>query len=562
MRLRRGVLPLLAFTALVFGPGPDCHAQSASPAPSPAPALEARPDGAPQPSPEFNGGLTVAPAPVSGRSSTMLAEGEDWPAGTVGEQLDQDTTLVPFGKGALFVPALTNPLDEPPVTVLQDGQRVAEGTTGFRIVLNPGTYEVRVGSGAVQQRLRYQATIKEAHTTLIPVSWAGLSVHVVDEGYASIRSSYELIRVEDREYMGIGFGTDEQAGEPISTWVLRPGLYKIVRLGENYRARRDFATVRLVGGHHAHFLLVLNAVTGEFAGGGEVPVDELFRASEGFFGSLVLGGDVAFNSRQGATTSGLADGLYFSFRAFVDSRLTFLLFDNPLLLRLQVEEGQTKGPGIPWQKSNDRIAFDGLYIYRLKPQLGPYARLGADTTLLPGNRYVKPGETLDVEGRGPVVGPGSFQFSPYLGVTTIKEGVGMNWRVFKSLFAETNVRAGVGARHGIVRDGTYAVTRVDNTTNTTVFSRLNSANQVGVELTLLAVARLTRWVLLNLELDSLFPFDSISNTVLEIEGSVALKLTSYVSVNYVLRFLRNPTLLDSVDRFEQDVLLRFSLDIY
>ncbi len=138
----------------------------------------------------------------------------------------------------------------------------------------------------------------------------------------------------------------------------------------------------------------------------------------------------------------------------------------------------------------------------------------------------------------------------------------MNWRVFKSLFAETNVRAGVGARHGIVREGTFVEVPAMDDRDLPTFARLDSSNQVGVELTVLAVARLTRWVLLNLEVDSLFPFDSFDNTILEVEGSVALKLTSYMSVNYVLRFLRDPTLLESTNRLEQDVLLRFSLDIY
>ena len=501
-----------------------------------------------------------APAlsPMRARASTLLADGDDWPAGTVGRQLDRDTTLVPFGKGALFVPALTNPLDEPPVTVARAGQRVAEGTTGTRIILSPGTYEVRLGSGAVDQRLRYQASVEEGHTTIIPVSWGGLSVHVVDEAYGSLRTSYELIRVDDREYMGIGFGTDEQAGEPVSTWVLRPGLYKIVRLGDTYRARRDFATVRLVGGYHTHFLLVLNEETGEFAGGGEVPEDELFRPREGLSGSLVFGGDVSFNSRSGVP--GVNDGLYFAFRGFVDARAALELFDHPLALRLQVEEGQTKGPALPWQKSNDRVDLVGLYIYRLKRWIGPYVRLGAETNILPGSRSFEAPTAYNVVDAGGTYlrtdTNSAVDLSPSFGLTTIKEGLGINVRVFKSLFAETNVRTGVGARHRIARDLLEELAPSRPT-----FRQVESDNQIGVELTVLAVARLTRWVLVNLELDSLVPFDGLDNTVLEIEASVALKLTSYVSINYVIRYLRDRAIFEK-DPFEQDVLLRFSLELF
>jgi hypothetical protein len=58
----------------------------------------------------------------------------------------------------------------------------------------------------------------------------------------------------------------------------------------------------------------------------------------------------------------------------------------------------------------------------------------------------------------------------------------------------------------------------------------------------------------------LIPFDKAKSAVLELEGSVAVKLTSYVSINYRLRFLRDPALSEK-DVIEQDVLLRFSLEI-
>src|SRR5882724_9545636 len=70
-----------------------------------------------------------------------------WPSGTIQKQLDKDPTLVPFGKGAIFVPAMTNGLDEPTVAIQRSGQTIAEGTTGTRILVLPGTYEVLLGSG-------------------------------------------------------------------------------------------------------------------------------------------------------------------------------------------------------------------------------------------------------------------------------------------------------------------------------------------------------------------------------------------------------------------------------
>ncbi len=542
----------------------------------------------------LGGPVWAQPAEAPAKTETAS---DQWPAGSIEKQLDRDATMVPFGKGAIFVPSLTNPLDEPPVVAFKGGNRVAEGTTGKRIILSPGTYEVRVGSGASQQRLKFQATVRELHTTVLPVSWAGLTVHIVDEQYGSLRSSYELIRVEDREYMGIGFSTDEQAGEPISTWISRPGLYKIVKVGDNYRARRDFSTVRLIEGKHTHFLLVLNKDTGAFAGGGEVPEEDLFKPRDGLYGSLILGGDVSFNSRSNVV--GLSDGLSFALRGFIDGRFSIELLENPLILQLQVEQGQTKGPDAPWQKTNDRVDFDGLYVYRLAPWIGPYIRVGAETAVLPGAQNFDDAwrvEYRDEEGGLVRTETNATQvdLSPSLGLTTLKEGIGINLRVFKSIFAEVTLRTGFGARHRLtqdlfeaqdggldpLRDSPVAENPIcyqenwplmngvptrppmcpERLRDTLVYERIPSRNNYGVEATLLATARLTRWVLINLEVDTLVPPQDIEATVLEMEASVALKLTSYISVNYVLRYLRDRALSD-VDRIENDVLLRFSFDL-
>ncbi len=475
-----------------------------------------------------------------------LTRDRDWSAGTIAEQLDADPTMVPFGKGAVFVPAMTDPLDEPPVSVWQNDKRVADGTTGRRILLAPGVYEVRMGSGTEQQRFSAKTTVRELFTSVIPATWAGLAVHVVDDRLNSLRSSYELLRVEDREYLGIGFGSDEQAGEPVSTWILPPGLYKIVRVGETYRARRDFATVRLLPGHLTHFQLVLDPATAEFQGGGEVPREDLFLAQLGqLWTSLVLGGDLSFNSRQ--HVPGTVDGNTWAFRAFVDTQLSAEIFDSPLILRLQIEEGQTKSPGSPWQKTQDRADFDGLYVYRLLPWLGPYLRAGVETNLLNGFKPFDPppaGEpptvvrTLGKGGkeRHTFINPSRLRISSPLALTSIKEGAGLNVRVFKAVFGETTIRTGVGARHRLTRG---LLERDDDSTtdDVIVFRRIGSSQQVGVEATVLAVLRITRWVVANIEVDALVPFDDRDLVVLEIEGNIAIKLTQYLSVNYVLRYV-------------------------
>lgn len=504
----------------------------------------------------------LAARPAFADANAALEKDHGWPAGSIQEQLDRDPTLVPFGKGSIFVPSITNPLDEPPVTVSRGSQRVAEGTTGVRIVVAPGTYEVRLGSGPVEQRMRFQATVRERMTTVLPVSWAALSVHVVDEQFGSLRGAYEMIRVDDREYIGIGFGTDEQAGEPLSTWILPAGLYKIVRLGETYRARRDFSTVRLESAAHTHFILVQDQ-NGEFRGAGEVPVEEIFRASEGVSGSLIVGADASLNSRRNAL--GLDDGEAFSGRLFVDARLTVQILDNPLVLRLQVAEGQTKALDAPWQKTDDIVDLDALYLYRWTPVLGPYFRVGADTRLLPGFAFFEPAFVERNYGDGRIERTGarhtSAKLSRAFGLSTFREGGGLNMRVIKTLLAEMNVRLGLGGRHRFARN-LFEVTE-DGDSGTEGLVRLNeieSSQLVGAEGTVLLLARLTRWVFITAEAEVFLPTVGFSETILELEAGVAIKLTSYLALNYLARFRRDPGLQER-DSIQQNVVLRFSWEL-
>ena len=525
---------------------------------------------------------TASPSVADGgvaHAVSALAAARDWSAGTIEEQLTRDTTLVPFGKGAIFVPAMTNPLDEPPVSVWQGGDKIGEGTTGKRLVLLPGTYIVRIGSGAEEQRFQVQASVRELFTTIVPATWSGLAVHVVDEQLSSVRQSYEIIRVEDRQYFGVGFGSNEQAGEPVTTWILQPGLYKIVRIGESYRARTNFSTVRVMPGQLTHFLLVVDADTGDFKGGGEVPATEVFQAHGGvFWTTFVLGGDMSLNTRRNVPGSpNVRAGEAYAGHAFADGNLSAPILGNPFLLRLQIEEGQSKAQGLPLQKSQDQMVLDALYVYRLAPWIGPYLRGSGETNLLTGYQSFKTPTDVEVDNEDGTLRRTakvtSLRLSKPFGFTSIKEGAGLNLRLFKAVFGETSLRLGVGARHRIT-DALLESTG-SATADPLVYRRVASTNQVGIEATIIAVARITRWALLNLELDSLTPFDEPRNVVLEAAGSLALKVTAFISVNYVARFLRDPTLLSSnaeitrqtisdifkQARWEQDVLLRFSFEI-
>jgi len=489
----------------------------------------------------------------------LLRADHGWPSGSVAEQLATDPTMIPFGRGAVFVPAMTRPLDEPLVSVWAGERRVAQGTTGSRIVVPPGAYTVHLGSGSDQLRFQTQAKVRELHTSVIPVSWAGLVVHVVDENLNSLRHSYEIIRVENREYIGTGYGVDEQAGETLPTWTLRPGLYKIVRVGETYRARRDFATVRLIGKRLTHFMLVVDEETGDFQGAGEVQPDELFKEKSGkLWASLILGGDANVSSSRNVL--GNVDGETYAFRGFVDAKMGAEILSSPLILRLQVEEGMSKLPDLPWQTSDDRIDLDGLYVYQLQDWLGPYVHLGVETNVLETRRFFD--EPTDVDIHTPegdlnqrLRGVSDMQLRAPLGLTNIQEGAGLNVRLIKQSYLELTLRSGIGARHRLT--GYLLQLTSEPGISPQTYQLVPSVHRVGVEQGLIVVARITQWAVAMIEIDSLVPFGDVLHTVVNIEGNLAIKITEYISINYVLRYQRDGTLTRN-NQLEQDLRLRFS----
>ncbi len=204
-----------------------------------------------------------------------------WIAPAAAEQIAADATIVPAGKGAVFAPAMTTGADEPNVLVFAGEEKIATGKTGQRIVVDPGSYEVRIGSGTASQMVSVPAVVTAGETTTLEPTWSGLLVQVVDTQNIPLRSTYEIIRAEDREVMGTGFGADTLQGETLRTWLLEPGLYRIVRSGETFRARKDFATAFLPQGGLVHFKLVLDPDSGDFRGAGVVSAEEVgMKAAE------------------------------------------------------------------------------------------------------------------------------------------------------------------------------------------------------------------------------------------------------------------------------------------
>jgi hypothetical protein len=488
-----------------------------------------------------------------------------WTAPTPAEQLAADTTVVPAGMGALFVPAMTNGADEPEALVYQDQKQVGGGPNGQRIILPPGSYVLRVGSAPLNQMVTIPVDVTAGNTTLVPVRWGALVVEVVDKDNVPHRGSYELIQVSDRQPYTVGFGADTLVGERIRTLLVGPGLYRIVRPGSNYRARTDFSTVLVPEGSPVYFKLVLDPDDGTLLGAGVVPPEELgiVTTASGWNRSYSIGIGLPFSSTKNVV--GASNQTSIGLDTTFDFYMRYDKNKNYFSSIFELEEGfvnidpQDFEP-LPLQKTNDRLRFDLLYTRFLSSRIGPYVRFGLLTNVFESNVLVTEPtlvtkNMLDGSSTTELVDANSdFKVGDGFAPVLLREGAGINFRLVRSRPASLDWRVGLGARqnrynNSFVQDNSPSTGRL-------VYNEQENFNQTGVETTIVGDVRVRR-LLFNTNLDLFGDFDDFENPTLDWRNTFSFRLTSALSVDYRVDLLEQPQVTDET-QVTQSLLFRFS----
>lgn len=484
-----------------------------------------------------------------------------WAAPAPEEQLARDTTRVPAGRGAIFVPYMSEPEDEPEFVVFRAGRRITSASPGSRVVLEPGDYRVEMGSGH-RNEVRFVVKVLPDQTTLVPVTWGGLRVEVVDERNVPHRAGYEVIRVADRDIFGVGYGADLLAGERVQTWILEPDLYRIVQPGASYRTRENYATVFVPEGGFVRYRLVVDPETGEFRGAGVVTADESGGVSgdDRFTPNLVLGvnGNLSIQQDTAATVE-----------AFIDGGVTFRDDPHTFVSLLQIEEGMRWidpeiGDALPIQKSEDRVRLDLLYTYDLTRVFAPYARSGVEAALFPTTVITSQAVSVtyvaaDGTSRLTTVEAGSaFQTADYFGKTLFFEGAGINAWVIRNDRGMFKIGAGLGFRQSLHR-GLYAETPGSVTPNL-VYEEVESSFQEGVEGLFTGRVRIGKVATFTTNFEIFSDFGTLNDPTMLWENTLGFRLVEVLSLDYVLEVERQPLLYDEL-QVGHEILLRLAWEI-
>jgi hypothetical protein len=227
---------------------------------------------------------------------------------------------------------------------------------------------------------------------------SGLRVHILSSRSTYVPMKFDIFSVETRQVVASGVGAVESRGQQPAVFPLKPGTYKIVREGEPFETRVDFAVATVLADTVNDYLIVVDSDSFAFRASGPV-LDELPHGLEllGVRLSLNGGGNLMFNQKQNAvgTTSGTTAqfGVFGNFGLVIDKGVHFI--DISADLRLDLTDPVT-GDITP---THDRFQAAGLYSYKLKNKFfGPYVRASMNTRIFPGYVYFESSQpTISVD---------------------------------------------------------------------------------------------------------------------------------------------------------------------
>ncbi|MFA6473202.1 MAG: hypothetical protein WCU00_14320, partial [Candidatus Latescibacterota bacterium] len=388
--------------------------------------------------------------------SFSIAQESTWESPPITTQLEMDDTIIPIGKGAVFVPSMTDPLNEPVYGVLSKGRIVQNSNTGHRIVLAPGTYTVVYGSGTTDQMMRKTVQVVESSTTVVKPDWSGLVIDVIDESRTQIREYYDIFSLTTGAAYGIGQGVEEGVNERLHSWMLPPGTYKVVKPGDNINAVTNFGTIRIMPGELTRVSLVMDSKTFDFLGFGFLTatrtgprLNHKWNTQSELSGNALLNyipsglSSTASNTNATATFEWLTDARYES------GRHAFSVWSN-------IQEGLSLQGSNNIQKSIDQAELRLTYIYRLDEYINPYLRFSAETNFFRTiYSFDNPTNFSEVDAKGDTVrtiyGANSFKLSNPFSPVVLKQGFGVTSTLIKTIPANISLRSGFGARQTFAR---------------------------------------------------------------------------------------------------------------
>ena len=322
----------------------------------------------------------------------------------------------------------------------------------------------------------------------------------------------------------------------------------------------NFATVRLLPGELIQYTIVMDSDTKNFIGSG-ILLSEIAKPGitnwttyGALYGSFTLNRANDVTSKEKQTTM--------AFVAQLDYNLKYSTHRHFFLSRGLIEEGwNMQHKQNLFRSYLDNIRLKNTYILYFLSGLGVYGRFFLETNLFETTHYYDEPRTVFLYDKNGNLKQQLYKVrevvvSPFFSPLELKEGIGINFSLIRSLRANFNVRVGMGYRQNFNRR-----LYTQSADNDTVFFEKSSAYLRGPEASVIGNYRIFRNIMITSELDVLIPSGSNNELVYDWENNLNYRLSKNISIDYTLRIKRDPTIISYVQT-QHILLLRYSFVLF
>ena len=442
--------------------------------------------------------------------------------------------------GELFVPAIFDEEMEPEYYIYKEnGTFVEEAKMGSVVRLPKDRYQLRIGS---DESILEMVDIFPGYRKTITPSWGVLVVNIVDEERNDVKMRYEIFQESEERVLSLGsyYSSSDRITEPPEAHVLAPGMYKITINGKPYNTYIDFTSVTITKGETYELSMVVETMDeNEFSanrtlkGAGIIRSDKDNRTD--LFGKWNNALYVIANFNSDNETA-------------EDERKTSMTFIGESDNQYDYEKGSLHysmnslySIEVNWETDeefkikNDDYNLDNTIIYSFIGGLGVYGRADLESHFTPTYDYFADSTDKDVQLQNEDGEDGNllpnkekYKFQPVLFPMILKEGIGLNYRMFRDVKSvKFSVRGGIGWEQEINKS-VYALESSSDTLM--VYRELDNDFTTGVEVSALGTLAFKSFPIdYTLSADFLFPFDANDDAKYDIENILTINLIKNVS---------------------------------
>ena len=475
---------------------------------------------------------------------------------------EHDDENLQDGMGLLLLPALSKTDDEPHYKIYDEFGLEFDGQVGKPIPLETGKYSIRFGSGEENMWMEKEnIEILPHFKTIVKPDWGNLIIKIIDEKRNTMKVRYEVFDPLNSNSYGSEYPAEEEIGEIEKIWLLRPGLYKITINNEPVNTYTNFTTVYVKEGEIQQLTLVVdtddNGNPTDLIGAGIIEGENIATASDIHKFYNAIHGNATFTSSNREDKNKPSTDI--TINGQFDSKYIFDMFPYYFTSKANIGISTTKTRDTDMRVSSSELDLRNTLIYYFTNSVGLYTRADLNTEFLELYKYGTEEDTLTIYDYNGVEksikkNKKKLRLNPFFYPMSLKQGVGVNWRIINSAKANVNFRTGYGLRQNFYNN---VITAIDDNS----YEEKKDNTQQGMEISLVSNYQLPFRVTLNSNADVLIPFDSNNYLSYEWENVLNMKFIKGVSLDYTFKINKNEEIDDYIVT-DHEIFLRLTYIIH